>query len=295
MLAGLLLVAGCSQEDDKNYRPQFAAHPVGKNEVFLFGVHPLHNPDRLFEIYQPLVEFINRHLQGRQLQLEASRNYDAYEEKFYAGHFHIALPNPYQTVVAMGHGYHVFGKMGDDHNFRGIILVRKDSNLNAVTDLKGKVVSYPAATALAATMLPQWFFHTHGLDVMRDLDNRYVGSQESSIMNVYLGKSAAGATWPLPWMTFGRERPEVAAQLEMRWQTDSLPNNSLVYRQGVPEDLVTQVGEALFSLHEHPEGKALLGPISLSRFEAASNQTYQPVKDFLERFEREVRPIKAKP
>jgi len=65
-----------------------------------------------------------------ELRLEASRNYPAYDKKLFAGHFHFALPNPYQTVTAQKNGYKIFGKMGDDDNFRGIILVRKDSGIS---------------------------------------------------------------------------------------------------------------------------------------------------------------------
>ncbi|MEZ4694041.1 MAG: PhnD/SsuA/transferrin family substrate-binding protein [Aliarcobacter sp.] len=52
----------------------------------------------------------------------------------------------------------VFAKMGDDENFRGIFLVRKDSGIKNFEDLKGKKISYPAPTALAATILPQQIF-----------------------------------------------------------------------------------------------------------------------------------------
>ena len=97
--------------------------------------------------------------------------------------------------------------MGNDEMFRGIILVRKDSGIRKVTDLKGKKVSYPAPTALAATMMPQYYLHTHGIDVNRDIENLYVGSQESSIMNVLRGHVAAGATWSVPWKIFQQENP----------------------------------------------------------------------------------------
>ncbi len=40
--------------------------------------------------------------------------------------------------------------MSDDNNFRGIILVRKDSGIKKLTDLKGKAESFPTPTALAA-------------------------------------------------------------------------------------------------------------------------------------------------
>ncbi|MBF0611903.1 MAG: phosphate/phosphite/phosphonate ABC transporter substrate-binding protein [Magnetococcales bacterium] len=289
------MLGGCSAEQNEEYHPRYAEQPHEPELVYLFGVHPLHNPERLFEIYQPLVSLINQQLQGVRLELEASRNYAAYEEKLFSGRFHLALPNPYQTIRSLDSGYRVFGKMGDDDNFRGIILVRKDSKINNVMELKGKAVSYPAPTALAATMLPQWFFHSHGLDIRKDMENRYVGSQESSIMNVYLGQTAAGATWPLPWRAFSKERPQLAQQLEVKWQTHTLPNNGLVVLDDIPQQLVEQIGKIFFKLHTHAEGKAILAPMALSQFEAADNATYQPVREFLTRFEKEVRPIREEP
>lgn len=40
--------------------------------------------------------------------------------------------------------------MCDDEIFRGIILVPRDSHIHEVTDLKGKSVAHPSASALAA-------------------------------------------------------------------------------------------------------------------------------------------------
>lgn len=286
------LLSGCQPAPEARYEPEYADHPPGAADaVYLFGVHPLHNPKRLFEVYQPLVDYLNRHLDGPEIKLEASRDYAAYDAKLAAGHFHLALPNPYQTLVAIESGYRVFGKMGDDHQFRGIILVRKDSGIRAVADLKGRAVSYPAPTALAATMLPQWYLHRHGLDVLRDIDNRYVGSQESSIMNVYRGSTAAGATWPPPWRALSRERPELARELEVIWETESLPNNGLVARSDLPSDWLARLGRLLFTLHEHAEGQRILAAMELSRYEPADTATYQPVRDFLREFEAQVRPV----
>jgi phosphonate transport system substrate-binding protein len=290
------LLSACQRGQEARYEPLYADHPpVSAATVYLFGVHPLHNPKRLFEVYQPLVDYLNHHLDGVSIKLEASRDYAAYDAKLAAGHFHLALPNPYQTLVASEHGYRVFGKMGDDHDFRGIILVRKDGGIREVADLKGKSVSYPAPTALAATMLPQWYLHSHGLDVMRDIDNRYVGSQESSIMNVYRGITAAGATWPPPWRALSRERPELARELKVIWQTESLPNNGLVARADLPPDTVARIGQLFFNLHAHAEGRRILAAMALSRYEPADIATYQPVRDFLLEFEAQVRPVVEKP
>lgn len=290
----LFLFSGCDEHETTSYSPTYSDTLREDKKIYVFGVHPLHNPKRLFEVYQPLVDYINRHLSGVQLKLEASRNYAAYDEKLFGGYFHFALPNPYQTVMAATKDYTIFGKMGDDENFRGIILVRKDSGITEVAQLKGKTVSYPAPTALAATMMPQWYLQTHGLDINRDITNSYVGSQESSIMNVYLNKSAAASTWPPPWRAFIKRRPEVAEAVEVRWQTPPLPNNGLVARNDVPKKLVEQVGRLLFTLHTHEAGQKMLKKMELSRYEKADSATYEPVREFLQRFETEVRPIRGK-
>lgn len=296
LLALPLLLAGCGPDESQPYQPRFVDGPGESARTMVFGVHPLHNPQRLFQVYQPLVDYLNHNLSGVRLRLEASRNYDDFERKLAQRTFHFALPNPYQTVMSRPYGYHVFAKMADDENFRGIILVRKDSAIATPADLRGKAVSYPAPTALAATLLTQWFLHHSGIDVQRDLVNRYVGSQESSIMNVYLGESAAGATWPPPWRAFQKTHPDVAAQLEVKWQTDSLVNNSLMARDDLDPSLVRQVSTAILGLNLTEDGRAILARMELSRFEPADDDTYRPVADFIAEFERTVHPVvEAKP
>ncbi len=295
LLCATALLNACDQgSKPAPYQPEFGNQPQslaqGKKE-YLFGVHPLHNPKRLFEVYGPLVDLINQRIPEIHLTLEASRNYDEFDKKLYARHVDLALPNPFQTVNSLRHGYRVFGKMGDDAMFRGIFIVRKDSGIHNVADLTGKAVSFPAETALAATMMPQYYLHQHGLP-MSAYEARYVGSQESSIMNVYLGNTLAGATWPPPWIVFKNEHPDIAAQLKIQWMTEPLLNNGLVARDDFPPGILNKVAEILFSLQDSQEGREMLARIPLSSFEAASDTTYRPVYEFIEKFGKSVRPLK---
>lgn len=292
LLCAAILFYGCG-EDSKHtaYRPEFADQPlksVQSKKEYLFGVHPLHNPEHLFDVYGPIVDLLNTRIPEVHFTLEASRNYEEYEKKLYSRRFDLALPNPFQTVNSLKHGYRVFGKMGDDDIFRGIFIVRKDSKIRNIADLKGRVVSFPAKTALAATMMPQYFLHKNGLP-LDTYEARYVGSQESSIMNVYLGNTATGATWPPPWIAFKNEHHDIADQLKILWMTDPLVNNSLVARDDFPADLLQKVSEVIFSLQNSKEGRDILARIPLSRFEAASDATYKPVDEFIEKFGKTVR------
>ena len=296
-LASLLvamLLAGCGQEPVE--KPlQYSRAPAGADTpIYRFAIHPLHNPQKLSEAYQPLVDHLNRQLQGVKIELEASRDYSAYEQKYRDRGPAFLLPNPWQTLQAMKVGYHVIAMAGDAEDFKGIFIVRKDSGIRTPADLRGKVVSYPSPTALAAAIMPQYYLHTNGIDVGKDIRNIYVGSQESSIMNVYLGKAAAGATWPPPWRLFQKDHPEEAAQLEMIWETPPLINNSVMVRDDVPETVREQVRKALLDLAQTPPGRTILAGMETARFHAADDASYDIVREYVQRFEQVVRPVESK-
>lgn len=291
LLLDLPLLAGWNRQSDDVYEPSFSTQSKSKAPKYIIGIHPLHNPKRLFEVYGPIVDFLNANMPEADFTLEASRNYEEFDRKLYSGHFDFAMPNPYQTVNSLKHGYRVFGKMADDDDFRGIILVRRDSGINTVADLKGKAVSYPAPTALAATMMPQYYLHTRGIDINHDIENRYVGSQESSIINVLRGHVAAGATWPVPWKTFSKENPQLAAQLEVKWQTEPLQNNGWVVRKDLPTEVADKFAALLFNLDQHEQGRGMLAHIPVSRFDPANDETYGPVQAFITTFIKTVRPL----
>jgi phosphonate transport system substrate-binding protein len=293
LAAGMLMLA-CEQAPAPTQELQYSKAPASSEvPVFRLAIHPLHNPRKLSQAYQPLVDHLNRHLQGVQIELEASRDYQVYEQKFRNREPAFLLPNPWQTLQAIKAGYHVIAMAGDAEDFKGIFLVRKGSEIKTPADLRGKVVSYPSHTALAAAIMPQYYLHMHGIDINKDIQNQYVGSQESAIMSVYLGKAAAGATWPPPWRLFQKDHPAEAAQLELIWETPPLLNNSVMVRDDVPAELRERVKNLLTELQRNPEGRAILEGMETARFHPANDASYDLVSAYIERFEKEVRPVEG--
>ena len=289
-----MLLAAC-QPAPAEKPLQYSAEPAKLEvPVYRFAVHPLHNPQLLAEAYWPLVEHLNRQLSGARIELEASRDYHAFEQKFRAREPALLLPNPWQTLQAMKVGYHVIAMAGDAADFKGIFIVRKDAGIKNPADLKGRAVSYPSPTALAACIMPQYFLHQHGINVNRDIQNLYVGSQESSIMNVYLGTAAAGATWPPPWRLFQRDHPKEAAQLQVAWETPALLNNSVMVRDDVPAGIAQIIRSTLLDLTATEKGQTILAGMATARFHAADDASYSAVRDYVAVFEKTVRPVEGK-
>ncbi len=289
----LFVLPGCSQQK-KDHGPNYRSSPrsTNGNAAYSFAVHPLFNPARLSEAYQPLILFLNQKIPGSRFELEASRDYAAFEQKVASRTPALLLPNPWQTLQAIDAGYTVIAISGDPKEFKGILLVRKDSGIRRPADLKGKAVSYPSPTALAACIMPQCFLHRHGINILKDIENRYVGTHDSVIMNVYQGHTAAGGTWPPPWHAFQKSHPAEAAQLELIWETPPLINNSVMVRSDLPKELQEQIRSALVTLETTPEGRTILSGMAIDRFRAATNRDYDLVRSYVTAFEKEVRQVK---
>lgn len=291
----LLLSGGCARSDPSatdGAGVVYSKQPARRGEKELrFAIHPLHNPAKMTANYHPLMQYLEERMQGVKFDLETSRNYQDFEGKITSREPDIILPNPWQALLAMKHGYEVIAIAGDPADFKGLLLVRKDGGLRTVADLRGRTVAYPAATALAACIMPQWYMHTHGIDVNHDISNRFVGSQESSIMNAVMGQAAAAATWPPPWRAFQKEHPAEAAQLAVLLETPPLINNAVMVKDDVPDAVRQQVKELLVGMDKNAEGRAVLAGFETRYFLPGTSADYEVVRNFIQIFEKEVRLI----
>ncbi len=290
LLGVAALLLACSKEAPVapiQYESQAAAKDNHTHYVFL--VHPLYNPQLLHQKFEPLMAWLGRQLPGTVFDLETANDYADFERKLSVHKADFALPNPYHATLAQDWGYHVIARMGDDSVFKGIFIVRNDSPIKRPTDLKGKVVAYPAPTALAAAMMPQLYLQKHGVDVQTELHNIYVGTHNSSIMNAYLKQSAASATWPAAWTAFQQSNPAEAAELHVIWETPTLIQNAIIVRNEVPAPLSAQVAQLLVTLQDSDEGRTLLKDIDTKTFIPSSNSDFDVVRQFLKEYKRSVK------
>ena len=114
-------------------------------------------------------------------------------------------------------------------------------------------------------------------------------------MNVYMGTVAAGATWPPPWRKFQKDHAAEASQLKIIWETPPLVNNSVMMRSDLDPAIGQQITQMLLALPETPEGRKILERLETSRFGAANDASYDVVRDYIARFERDVRFIEQQP
>lgn len=283
LLLLLVSLSSCQKSENKQkYRP----HGISKNiQVYKVGIHPYLNSKKMYSSYRPILDYLEKNLEGIEFVLETSADYAAYNEKLYRGVFHFSLPNPYQTYNALSKNYRVIAKMKPDTVFRGIFVARKDLHIQSPKDLIGKTLSFPAPTALAATMMPLYYLYEQGIDTDTQIEKKYVGSQYSSIFNAYTQDSVMGATWPPPWEAWCKENPQKAEEMEVVWETKALVNNGFIVRTDLESSFAKEVAILLVELANSTEGKELLQNAGFEGFEYADNSTYAIVSEFLQKYD----------
>lgn len=285
-LLSIFLLFGCEQKTTKPlYRPTSVDV---ETKVYIVGVHPYFNTHQMFTSYRPILDYLEANIPHATFKLETSEDYAQYNKKLAAKVFDFSLPNPYQTVTSLNYGYRVIAKMKPDTTFKGIFVAKKSSHLRDIKQLKNQKISFPAPTALAAAMMPLYFLKSQGLDIHKDIEKLYVGSQFSSIMNAYTGDTIAGATWPTSYADWCAQNPQKAVDMEVVWETDILVNNGFIVHERVSKDVAQQVAVLLSTLDSRVKDAQLLKDAGFDGFELATNQTYDKVVDFLQKYDKEI-------
>lgn len=289
----LFLLVSCKGKN-KASGPVYGITPVVSIPEYHFIVPPFNNPAHTVKVYQPLMDYLNSHVKNAYFTIETSADYESFENKYKHGSAEILLLNPLQTIQAIETGYEVILKLDYPEGLKAIFIVRKDAGINTPSDLKGKTISYPSPNALAASIMTQYFLHKSGINVNKDIKKIYVGSHESAIMNVYMKNSAAAGSTIIPWNDFQVSHPEIASELKVIWETEFFINGSIMFRKDIDTSVRNQVTACLLKINESDKGREILSAIQIKQFLPASNKDYERVKQYIQRFEKEVRKIEMK-
>ncbi|HSE98924.1 MAG TPA: PhnD/SsuA/transferrin family substrate-binding protein, partial [Blastocatellia bacterium] len=103
-------------------------------------------------------------------------NYERQTEAHLAGHFHIAWNSPLAWIRterlarAKGEKIEAIAMRDTDQDLTSLVVVRSDSSIKTVSDLKGKTVAVGAIDSPQATMIPLSYLRAQGLVPGQDFE-----------------------------------------------------------------------------------------------------------------------------
>jgi phosphonate transport system substrate-binding protein len=203
-------------------------------------------------------------------------NYERQVEEHMAGRFHAAWNSPLAWIrserlaKASGQEVEAIAMRDSDQNLTSVIVVRADSEIQSLNDLKGKVVAVGALDSPQATMLPLHHLRAAGLIPEVDFEIQYndllggkhgdhIGGEREAARSLIAGKADAACIIDANHLFFVKEGTFEAGTTRILAQTAEYDHCNFTVVKGAADDLVKRFRELLLSMsYDDAEVRPLL-------------------------------------
>lgn len=146
--------------------------------------------------------------------------------------------------------------------YAGQIIVRADSGITSLEDLRGKVMCWVDPASTSGYIIPRIMLAAEGIDPDTDFSQTIeAGSHNNVVTQVYNGDCDAGATFSDARTGIEEEFPDVLEQVVVLATTSDIPNDSVSFVSDFPEEMRTEIVAALLDIAGSPEGQEALNTL----------------------------------
>lgn len=247
-------------------------------KVYSIDVVPQLTAAKIYTTWAPLLQRVGQEA-GLCFELRVSPTIPEFEQKLFKGEPEFVFLNPYHAVLAYQKKKYQPLLADREDLLTGILVVRADSPIKSLEDLKGKTVSLPAPNAFAASLL-----------IRAELAKRKIEVQpvfvktHSNVYRSVIGKDAVAGGGVNN--TLDNEAPEVRQQLRVLFETPAYTPHPIVTHPSVPEAVRERFLQAMLKLTQDDAGRKLLDGINLQKPQAVTYaKHYKPLEKLqLEKF-----------
>ena len=249
---------------------QSYAGPMRQSSELVFGVLPQGKNAYIQDYWKELVEQVSLN-SGQRIRLETASNIEDFEQKLARGAFDFVLLNAHMyTQAHESQGYQAFAKEAGQMD-KGVIVVKRDSNIKTLADLKSQTLALSDPRRYSSTVLTRAHLNQQGIAVTEE----FMGSDKSVYHAVLHGDTVAGAG---EIHTLNGINPAAHAKLRVIWSSKQYSSNAFAAHPRVQAEQVARVRDALLSLNDDVKGKRLLSNIKFKGITDASDQEWNDVR-----------------
>ncbi len=200
--------------------------------TLVFTYTPVEDPAVYESIFRPFTEYLSK-CTGKRVVFYQVQSNAAEIEAMRSGRLHVGgfSTGPTNFAVNLA-GAVPFAVKGDEKELQGynlIMVVRKDSSLQKLSDLKGKKVAHTSPSSNSGNLAPRTLFPPLGLVPDQDYKVLYSGKHDQSIKGVETGDYDAA---PVASDVFKRmaERGQIKADdFRVIYRSETFPTSSFAY------------------------------------------------------------------
>jgi len=257
-------------------------------ETILFGLCPKYNARIMYQLYQPFVDYLSENT-PYQFEIKLSRFYQETIDRLGKGETVIASCGPIPYIKARDKFkvkpiLRALSKDGKAY-YRGIIIVREDSPIQNLSDLKGKTLAFAQEWSTAGYILPRYYLMKSGIS-LKDLKGYAFLRHHDFVADAVLKREFdAGAVKDIVAYKYQEKG------VRFIFMTDPIPTVAIVTKTDAPKEMVNSVKTALLKLNPgdsaHQKRMSQWDEEFKYGFTEASDSDYDPIRKILRMVEKE--------
>lgn len=172
--------------------------------------------------------------------------------------------------------------------YRAQFLARANDSIQSLADLEGKRLAFVDPASTSGYLLPLQLLKERDI---KPRETMFAMRHDSVVSMIYQGQVDAGATFYSPphdgeiqdaRRLVRTQYPDVEEKIKIIELTDSIPNDPIVFRHGMPEEVKKNIIDALMKLVATEEGKEAFEKLyGVTDLQAATDADYGSVKKML--------------
>jgi phosphonate transport system substrate-binding protein len=192
-------LAACGQKDNKAHD---AKKETTTKEVFKIGAIPDQNAADLGKGMGAVAKYLSEKT-GMKVEFVPSVDYAALVTAFQRGEIHLAWFGGLTSVQARAlvPDADSIVQRPRDAQFHSVFITQKSSDINKLTDLKGKSFTFGSESSTSGHLMPRYYLMEAGIDANKDFDGKpnFSGSHDTTYKLVESGAFKAGALNEAVW------------------------------------------------------------------------------------------------
>jgi len=266
----------------------FTEVAVLADETLTLGVFPRRNSGVTMKMFKPLAKYLTDET-GIKIKLETAKNFPAFWKNVKAKRYDIAHFNQLHYLMSKDLvGYKVFAKNEEFGKsiIAPAIVVRKDSGIETLQDLKGKKIIFGGGRlAMIAYVGNKNILHDAGLT-----DESYTSmigkNPPNAAMAVYFKKADAAGIGDVGLSIPMLKKKIEIDQMKLLTIGKSQPHIPWVYKSSMKQDVKQKIGAAFEKLNDTPEGKKILKKAGMTGMAIAKDSDYDVSRSEIKKFRK---------
>lgn len=246
-----------------------------------FGTLPRLSAAELQTMYAPLAGYLAKET-GEKVSIVVPKTFDDFKRAVKAGQIDIGFANPLVYVQVKEQvdvePLALSSDMTSGTRLRGIIIVRKDSGINSLQDLRSKKISFMAKDSPAAYLFQVLLLSKAGLVIHKDFTVLPFAKRHDKIIKEVLDKTAdAGAVREDEFEKMKNSAD--FSQLRIIGYTEYLPNWPAFATPKLNKAMANKIRAALLKLKPNdPQNEKILGLARLTGFIPVADKEYDGLR-----------------